>query len=53
MQTRLGFFHLLKDSDVPLWDGSINHSKLSLVTQVFTIKLDHRLSEANYERIVE
>jgi len=34
------FFDLLKDSDKPLWDGCTNHSKLSAVSQVFTIKLD-------------
>jgi hypothetical protein len=53
MQTQPGFFYLLKNFDVPLWDGSINQSKLLPVAQVFTIKLDHRLSKANYERIVE
>ena len=26
------FFNLLKDSDDSLWDGSTNHSKLSVVT---------------------
>jgi hypothetical protein len=25
-------FYLLKDSSEPLWDGYINHSKLSVVT---------------------
>jgi len=25
------FFELLKESDEPLWDGCINHSKLSVV----------------------
>jgi len=47
------FFHLLKDSDEPLWDGYTNHNKLSAVTQVFTIKLDHELSEASYDKIIE
>jgi hypothetical protein len=47
------FFELLKDSDKSLWDGCINHSKLSIVAQVLTIKLDHELSEASYNRIVE
>jgi len=47
------FFDLLKDSDEPLWDGCINHSKLSAVAQVFTIKLDHGLSEAGYDKIIE
>jgi len=27
------FFDLLKDSDEPLWDSCINHSKLSAVAQ--------------------
>jgi len=47
------FFDLLKDSDEPLWDGSTNHSKLSVVAQVFTIKSDHGLSEAGYDKIIE
>ncbi|KAL9403258.1 hypothetical protein Peur_000230 [Populus x canadensis] len=47
------FFDLLKDSDEPLWDGCMNHSKLSAVAQVFTIKSDHGLSEAGYDKIVE
>jgi hypothetical protein len=46
-------FDLLKDSDKPLWDGCTNHSKLSVVADVFTIKLNYRLSEARYDRIVE
>jgi hypothetical protein len=36
------FFDLLKDSNELLWDRCTNHSKLSIVTQVFTIKLDYR-----------
>ena len=47
------FFDLLKDSDEPLWDGCMNHNKLSTVAQVFTIKLDHGLSEAGYDKIIE
>jgi hypothetical protein len=53
MQTRPGFFYLLKDSDKPLWDGCINHSKLSPVAQVFTIKSGHGLSETGCDKIVE
>jgi hypothetical protein len=34
------FFDLLKYSNEPLWDGCTNHSKLSVVAQVFTIKSD-------------
>ena len=47
------FFDLLKDSDEPLWDGCTNHNKLSFVAQVFTIKSDHGLSEAGYDKIIE
>jgi len=47
------FFDLLKDSDEPLWDSYTNHSKLSVVAQVFTIKSDHELSEAGYDKIIE
>ena len=44
---------MLKDSDKPLWDGCTNHSKLSVVAQVFTIKLDHGLSEVRYDKIIK
>jgi len=47
------FFDLLKDFDEPLWDGCINHSKLSVIAQVFTIKLDQGLREARYDKIIE
>jgi hypothetical protein len=47
------FFDLLKDYDEPLWDGCTNHSKLLAVAQVFTIKSDHGLSEAGYDKIIE
>jgi len=47
------FFDLLKDSDEPLWDGCMNHNKLLVVAQVFTIKSDHGLSEASYDKIME
>jgi len=47
------FFDLLKDSDEPLWDNCMNHNKLSTVAQVFTIKSDHGLSEADYDKIIE
>jgi hypothetical protein len=47
------FFDLLKDSDEPLWDGCTNHNKLSTLAQVFSIKSDHRLSEAGYDKIIE
>jgi hypothetical protein len=47
------FFDLLRDSNELLWDGCTNHSKLSAVAQVFTIKSDHGLSEAGYDKIIE
>jgi len=43
----------LKDFDEPLWDGCTNHSKLSTVAHVFTIKSDHGLSETGYDKIIE
>jgi hypothetical protein len=53
IQTRLGFFYLLKDSNEPLGDVCTNHSKLSIIAHMFTIKSDHGLSEANYDRIID
>jgi len=47
------FFYLLKDSDEPLWDSYTNHSQLLVVVQVFTIKSDHGLSGASYDRIIK
>jgi hypothetical protein len=47
------FFDFLKDSNEPLWDGCTSHIKLSIVVQAFTIKSDHRLSEADYNKIIE
>jgi hypothetical protein len=47
------FFDLLKDSNEPLWDGFTNHNKLSVVTQVFTIKSNHGLREVGYDKIIE
>jgi hypothetical protein len=43
----------LKDYDKPLWDGCINHSKLSVIAQVFTVKSNYGLSGIGYDRIVE
>ena len=47
------FFDLLKYYYEPLWDGCTNHSKLLVIAQVLTIKSNHELSEAGYDRIVE
>jgi hypothetical protein len=47
------FFNLLKDFDKPLCDGCKNHNKLLVVAHGFTIKSDHGLSEAGYDRIVK
>jgi len=44
---------MVKDSNEPLWDDCTNHSNLSIIAQVFTIKSDHGLSEAVYDRIVK
>jgi hypothetical protein len=46
------FFNLLKDSRKPLWDGCTNYSKLSVIIQVFTIKLDDGLCKVNYDKII-
>jgi len=46
-------FKLLKDSDEPLWDRCINHSKLLFITRVFPIKSDYGLSEASYNSTIE
>ena len=47
------FFDLLKDSNEPLWDDCINHNKLLIIAQVFTIKSNHGLSKACYDIIVK
>jgi len=47
------FFEVLKYFDKPLWDKGINYSKLLIIEQVFTIKSDHELSKASYDRIIE
>ena len=47
------FFYLLKDSGKSLYDGYTNNGKLSVIAQVFTIKSNHWLSEADYDMIVE
>ena len=47
------YFNLLKDYNESLWDGCTNHSKLSAVAQMFTIKSDLGLSEVSYDKIVE
>ena len=46
MHTGPGFY-ILKDCDELLWDSCTNQSKLSVVAQLFTIKLDYGLSEAD------
>jgi hypothetical protein len=43
----------LKESNKPLWNKCTNHSKLSIIAQVFTIKLNHGLSEADYDIIIK
>jgi hypothetical protein len=46
-------FGLLKYYDEPLWNECTNHNKLSVIAYVFTIKSDHGLSEANYDKIIK
>ncbi|XP_020550342.1 uncharacterized protein LOC110012142 [Sesamum indicum] len=46
------FFNLLKDADEPLWDGCKNHTKLSAVAQLLSIKSEYNLPEACYDRLV-
>jgi hypothetical protein len=43
----------MKDSDEPLWDTCVTHSKLSIIAQVFNIKLNYRSSEVSYDRILK
>ena len=31
----------------------MNHSKLSIIAQVFTIKSDHRLNKVDYDKIIK
>ena len=44
-------FDFLKDSDKPLYDGCTIHNKLSVITQVFIIKLDNEFSEFGHNII--
>ncbi|XP_011073575.1 uncharacterized protein LOC105158490 [Sesamum indicum] len=46
------FFNLLKYADEPLWDGCKNHTKLSAVAQLLSIKSEYNLPEACYDRLV-
>jgi predicted GIY-YIG superfamily endonuclease len=53
MQTESHFFlYLLKDSDNSLWDGCTNHSKLSVIAHVFTIKSYYWLNDTDYDKII-
>lgn len=47
------FFKLLKDPNELLWDGFTTYSKFSIIEQMFTIKSNYKLSEADYNWIVE
>jgi Holliday junction resolvase RusA-like endonuclease len=47
------FFEFLKYSSEPLWDRCITHSKLSNIAQVFTTKIDYKLSKRDYDRIIK
>lgn len=43
----------MKDSNEPFWDSCITHSKLSTIAPIFTIISDYRLSNVNYNSIIE
>ena len=47
------FFELIKYSGELLWDKCITQSKLSNIAQVFATKIDYRLSERDYDRIMK
>jgi hypothetical protein len=47
------FFELIKYSGEPLWDRCIIHKKLSNIAQVFTTKIDYRLSKRDYDWIIK
>jgi len=51
VQWRITYTDIITDE--PLWDDCTNHSKLLIVAQIFTIKLDYGLIEASYEKIIE
>jgi hypothetical protein len=48
-----GVFELIKDCDEPLWDKCTNHSKLSIISWVFTIKSDYDISEVDFDSRIE
>jgi hypothetical protein len=43
----------LKDFNESFWDSCITHSKLSTIAPIFIIISDYRLSEVNYNSIIE
>jgi len=47
------FFWSFERFDEPLWDGCTHHSKLAVVSHVFTFKSDYELSKAGYDKIIE
>jgi len=46
-------FEHIKDCDEPLWDKCTNHSKLSIISWVFTIKSNYDISEVDYDSRIE
>ncbi|XP_039115956.1 uncharacterized protein LOC120251500 isoform X2 [Dioscorea cayenensis subsp. rotundata] len=46
------FFDILKAADQPLYVGCENHSKLSFVARMLSIKSDANMSEANFNTMV-
>ncbi|XP_038975417.1 uncharacterized protein LOC120106535 [Phoenix dactylifera] len=47
------FYSLLKDAEVPLWEGCKKHSKLSAISQLLNCKSKFNMSISCYDRIMK
>ncbi|XP_038987986.1 uncharacterized protein LOC120112507 [Phoenix dactylifera] len=47
------FYSLLKDAEVPLWEGCKKHSKLSAISQLLNCKSEFNMSISYYDRIMK
>ncbi|XP_038983288.1 uncharacterized protein LOC120111038 [Phoenix dactylifera] len=47
------FYSLLKDAEVPLWEGCKKHSKLSAISQLLNCKSEFNMSISCYDRIMK
>ncbi|XP_038982911.1 uncharacterized protein LOC120110936 [Phoenix dactylifera] len=47
------FYSLLKDAEVPLWEGCKKHYKLSAITQLLNCKSEFNMSISCYDRIMK